>query len=127
MDRDIRAIPTHVVQVQEVNAPKGCQALRWVLYTKEAVSSFEACPQVIEYYEQRPIVEEYHQCLKTGLQIEKRQYETGDRLAPVIGVICVQAVRLLQLRDVARTAPDTPARKVVPMECWLLFFATHDR
>jgi len=93
-----------------------------VLYTKEAVSSFEECLQVVEYYEQRPIVEEYHQCLKTGLQIEERQYETGDRLAPVIGVICVQAVRLLQLRDVARTAPDTPARNVVPLE-WLAVLA----
>jgi len=29
--------------------------------------------EVIEYYELRPTVEEYHQCLKTGLQIEERQ------------------------------------------------------
>ena len=34
----------------------------------------------------------------------------------MIGVICVQAVRLLQLRDVARQAPETPARKLVPLE-----------
>jgi hypothetical protein len=36
----------------------------------------------------------------------------------VIGMICVQAVRLLQLRHVARRAPETPARKLVPPE-WL--------
>ena len=36
----------------------------------------------------------------------------------MIGVICIQAVRLLQLRDVARQAPETPARKLVPSE-WL--------
>ena len=36
----------------------------------------------------------------------------------MIGVICVQAVRLLQLRDVARTAPETAAKKVVPTK-WL--------
>jgi len=122
MDRDIRSIPTNVVQVLELKPPKGCEALRWVLYTKQAVSSYEECLQVVAYYEQRPIVEEYHQCLKTGLQIEERQYETADRLAPVIGVICVQAVRLLQLRDVARTAPDTPAGNVVPLE-WLAVLA----
>ncbi len=40
----------------------------------------------------------------------------------MIGVICVQAVRLLQLHDVARTAPDTPARNVVPLE-WLAVLA----
>lgn len=36
----------------------------------------------------------------------------------MIGVICVQAVRLLQLRDIARQAPETSARKLVPPE-WL--------
>lgn len=118
LDHDIWEVPTHVVQVQEINAPKNCAPLRWVLYTREPISTFGACLKVIEYYERRPTIEEYHQCLKTGLQIERRQYETADHLSPVIGVTCVQAVRLLQLRDVARTAPETPARNLVPPE-WL--------
>jgi hypothetical protein len=41
-----------------------------------------------------------------------------DRLEAVIGVTCVEAVRLLQLRDVARNAPETPAKKLVPGE-WI--------
>lgn len=69
---------------------------------------------MVEHYEQRPIVEEFHQGLKTGLQIEERQYETAESLMPLIGMISVQAVRLLQLRSVARDAPETPARKLVP-------------
>ena len=71
---------------------------------------------MIEHDEQRPMVEEYHKGLKTGLQVEGRQYETASRLSAVIGVICVQAVRLLQLRDVARQAPETAAKKLVPTE-----------
>jgi hypothetical protein len=118
LDHDIREVPTNVVQVQEIDPPKNCTPMRWVLYTAEPVSSFTACCQAIEYYERRPTVEEYHQCLKTGLQIEARQYESADRLRPVIGVIGVQAVRLLQLRNVAQEAPQTPARKLVPSE-WL--------
>jgi hypothetical protein len=118
LDHDIREVPTNVVQVQEIDAPKNCTPLKWVLYNRESVSTFAVCLRVIEYYEQRPIIEEYHQCLKTGLQVEERQYESADRLRPVIGVICVQAVRLLQLRNVARRAPETPARKLVPPE-WL--------
>jgi hypothetical protein len=116
LDHDIRELPTNVVQVQEIDPPKNSTPLQWVLYTRESVSSFNACLRVVEYYEQRPIVEEYHKCLKTGLQIEERQYDNADRLRPVIGVICVQAVRLLQLRHVARQAPETPARKLVPLE-----------
>lgn len=118
MDQGIREIPTNLVEVREVKAPRGSAALRWVLYTKEPVDSFEDCLRVIEHYEQRPIVEEYHKALKTGLQVEGRQYETADRLSAVIGVICVQAVRLLQLRDVSRQAPETPAKKLVPKD-WI--------
>ena len=118
LDHDIREVATNVVLVQEINAPRSCTPMQWVLYTRESVSSFQACLRAIEYYEQRPTVEEYHKCLKTGLQVEERQYESADRLRPVIGVICIQAVRLLQLRDVARQAPETPARKLVPSE-WL--------
>jgi hypothetical protein len=118
LDHDIREVPTNVVQVQEIDPPKGSKPVRWVLYTRESISTYDACVSVIETYEKRPIVESYHQCLKTGLQVERRQYESADHLRPVIGVICVQAVRLLQLRDVARKAPDTPAKKLVPPE-WL--------
>lgn len=118
LEHDIREVPTQVVQVQELNAPKNCKPLRWVLYTREPASSFDDCIRVIEYYERRPIVESYHQCLKTGLRIEERQYDSAENLKPVIGVICIQAVRLLQLQDIARKEPDTPAKKLVPAE-WL--------
>jgi hypothetical protein len=118
MDHDIREIPSNVVDVREIDPPKNVEAVRWVLYTKETVSSFSQAQRVIEYYEQRPMIEEYHKCMKTGLQVERRQYQYKDRLEAVIGVICVQAVRLLQLRDLSRTAPETPAKKLVP-PLWL--------
>jgi hypothetical protein len=118
MDNGIEEIETNIVIVKEVNAPRGADPIQWVLYTKESVTSFNACYRVIEHYEQRPIVEEFHKGLKTGLSVEQRQYAHADRLEPLIGVSSVQAVRLLQLRDVSRRAPDTPARKVVPAE-WI--------
>ena len=93
MDRDIREIESHVVEVREVDPPKGCPPIRWVLYTRESVASYAAAERVIEYYERRSGVEEYHKCLKTGLQVEQRRYQGGDRLEPVIGVACVQAAR----------------------------------
>jgi hypothetical protein len=117
-DHEIDEISMRVVEIRELRPPKNQQALRWVLYTWEPASTFQAALRVISHYEQRPQVEEYHKCLKTGLGVECRRYQSSDRLEPVIGVICVQAVRLLQLRDVARKSPDTPAQGVVPKE-WL--------
>lgn len=72
----------------------------------------------IEHYEKRPLVEEYHKGMKTGFQVERRRYRTKERLEPIIAMICVQAVRLLQLRDVSRRSPATPAERLVP-PLWL--------
>ena len=94
------------------------RALPWVLLTPEPVREFADAWRVIEWYEKRPLVEEYHKCIKTGCSVEARQYRTGDRLAPVIGLLSIVAVRLLQLKMVARREPDRPAAKVVPTN-WL--------
>ena len=34
-EQDIRKVETNVVEVHEVDPPKGCKAIRWVLYTRE--------------------------------------------------------------------------------------------
>ena len=53
MDRNIEEIDTQVVEVREVNPPKGCEPVRWVLYTREAVSTLEQALRCIEHYEKR--------------------------------------------------------------------------
>lgn len=117
-DSGIRQIAMQVVEVREVNPPKGVKPLSWVLYTGHAAANFEQAWQVIEFYEQRPVVEDYHKALKTGCRLEARLYETAARLEAVTGVLSVVAVRLLQLKTVARTDPDRPAAEVVP-KAWL--------
>lgn len=116
--RGVREIPMEVIEVREVRAPRGVKPLRWVLLTSEHVSNMAGAWRIIEWYEKRPLIEEYHKCLKTGCRVESRQYQTGERLAPVIGLLSVLAVRLLQLKMVARVAPDTPATRIIPHH-WL--------
>jgi hypothetical protein len=114
----ITEIPMGVVEAREVNPPKGVKALRWVLLTSEEVGGFNDAWRMIEWYEKRPLIEEYHKCLKTGCRVEERLYRSGERLAPVIGLLSVLAVRLLQLKMVARRDPEQSAAQVVPKE-WL--------
>jgi hypothetical protein len=117
-DCGVEEIPMVVVETREVNPPRGVTPMRWVLLTSEPVHGFADAWQIIGWYEKRPLVEEYHKCLKTGCSVEARQYRTGDRLAPIIGLLSVVAVRLLQLKMVARQGPDQPAARVVPTN-WL--------
>lgn len=112
--RGVREIAMWAVEVREVDPPKGAKPLRWALLTSEPVKDFNDVWRIIEHYQRRPLVEEYHKCLKTGCRVEARQYRTGERLAPAIGLLSVLAVRLLQLKLAARTDPEQPAAGVVP-------------
>jgi hypothetical protein len=110
----LESLTVNVVEVSEREPPAGVQPLRWVLLTSLPVASFEDAWQVIEYYEKRPIIEEFHKALKTGCRAEERQYRTGKRLEAIIGLLSVVAIRLLQLRSIARQEPERRATEVVP-------------
>jgi hypothetical protein len=89
-------------------------AIEWILLTNLEVNSGAAALQIIEYYSLRWVIEEYHKCLKTGCGAEKSQFETAQSIQALLGFLAVVAVRLLQLREMSRTAPQTQARLVVP-------------
>ncbi len=107
-----------VVEAREINPPRGATPVRWVLHTSEPANTFEKAWQILEYYEARWLIEEFHKCLKTGCRLESRLYETAARLEAVAGMLSVLAVRLLQMKTIARRQPDLPAEHVVP-KAWL--------
>jgi hypothetical protein len=109
-------VTLQVVWVQERQPPRGTAGISWVLYTTLAVSSYEEALRIVRYYERRWLIEEWHKALKTGCQAEGRQLALSSRLEPLIGVLGVVAVRLLQLRGVARSQPDRRAEECVPVE-----------
>ena len=107
-------IPMGVLWVREPDAPQGVEPIEWVLYASEAVNSFEDACRVAGYYEKRWLIEEWHKALKTGCRVTDRQLKKKERLEPMVGLMSVEAVRLLQLKAAARTEPDRPAEDFVP-------------
>jgi Transposase DNA-binding/Transposase Tn5 dimerisation domain len=103
-----------VVRTWEPNPPDGSQALEWLLVTSVAVQNEGDAWERVQWYRMRWIVEDYHQCLKTGCDIEGRQVQTYEGLRTVLGFLAPLAVRLLQLRDAARQEPERPAQEVLP-------------
>jgi Transposase DNA-binding/Transposase Tn5 dimerisation domain len=114
----ITFITMHAVEVREVNPPPGVEPLRWVLLTSHAAATFEEALAVITYYEQRPLIEEFHKALKTGCRLEDRLYETAQRWEAVTAMLSIVAVRLLQLKTVAKAEPNRPAEELVPRK-WI--------
>jgi hypothetical protein len=105
-----------VVHVREVDAPQNVPPLEWVLLTNVATDTFEQASQRVDWYSCRPIIEEFHKAMKTGCGIENPQFTTSAALTPIIGILCIVAVMLLQLRQATRRpdAKEVPASTLMP-------------
>jgi hypothetical protein len=114
----IQQLTMNIVVVQEVDAPKGVKPICWVLLTSLPVNSFEDAWQIVEDYESRWLVEEYHKVIKSGCSIEMHALRTAERLEPLIALISVIGMRLFQLKLIGRSQPDAKAATHIPAS-WL--------
>ena len=112
--RPTQPLKLQVVELRELEPPKGVTPIRWVLYTTEPVTTVEEANVIIGHYEKRWTIEDFHKCWKTGCHVEERQYETAARLERMAAVTAIVAVRLLQLRTAAKDTPEAPAESLAP-------------
>lgn len=111
-----KSLDLWVVYVGEINPPPGVTPLEWVLLTNVPAANAADAAERIHWYDCRPVIEDYHKGLKSGMGIELLQFETPQRLEPAIGLLAVAAAVLLQLRHAARRpeAEHVPATTLVP-------------
>jgi Transposase DNA-binding/Transposase DDE domain len=104
-------LPLWAIRVWEEQPPPGEEPLEWLLLTSVPTETLAQAWEHVGWYECRWVVEDYHQALKTGCRIEERLMHTAERLIRLLGLLSPVAVRLLQLRDLARSEPDQLACK----------------
>jgi hypothetical protein len=106
-----------LIRVWEPNPPPDVsEPLEWILITSVPTTTVAAAWERVEWYRCRWVVEDYHQCLKTGCRLEQRHLQSYAALVRLLGFLALIAVRLLQLREIARLAPERLAREVLPAE-----------
>jgi hypothetical protein len=107
-----------VVIAREVKPPTDVEPVEWIILTNEQTAGQAAIETVLNWYECRWVVEEYHKAQKTGCGIENPQFTKEDRLQPLIALLSVVALLLLQLREYSRQAESAtrPAREVMPAD-----------
>jgi hypothetical protein len=76
--------------------------------TVRQLSTFHACIGFC-----LSIRKEFHKCLKTGCGIENSQLKEAHAIDALLGFLSIAAVRLLALKELARTNPDAPAKEHV--------------
>ena len=106
------------ILIRETQPPTGVEPLEWFLLTTLEISSFEQACQFIEYYTCRWLIERFHFVLKSGCEIEKRQFEHGDRLIRFVAIANVVAWRLLWQTYLSRVESDLPCTVVLTQDEW---------
>ncbi len=116
MNAKAAPIPTWVIRVWEEQAPEGIEPIEWILLTSVPTQTLEQAWERAGWYRCRWLVEEFHQCLKTGCQIESRRLEEASSLLRLLGILAPLAVQLLSLKEESRLQPDLPATQVLPQD-----------
>jgi len=97
-----------VVEIREVQPPaEVTEPLHWLLLTSLPCATLAQARRVVGRYTARWWIEEYHKALKSGADVEASQLERGYRLASLIAVLAVVAVRLLSTKMLARSRPES--------------------
>jgi hypothetical protein len=101
----------------------GKEAIEWLLFTTLPVTSLTQALEIVRWYSLRWIIEEYHKALKTGCAMEQRQLTSAHGLKNLLAFLAIVAVRLLQLRCLARSQPADLATEHVDPTMLLLVAA----
>lgn len=108
----------NAISVREDNPPKGREPLNWILLTNEPLTDPADAIQLIEYYERRWQIEDFHKAWKSGCKAEERRQQEAENLQRLLVILTFLAVRLLQLRYMAEKAPETSCEAYFTTEQW---------
>jgi hypothetical protein len=93
--------------------PDEPEPLEWLLLTSVPTPTLGDAWERVDWYRCRWLVEDFHQCLKTGCRMEASQLRDEAAWERLLGFLAPLAVRLLQLREVVRQTPTHPAAALV--------------
>ena len=109
---------TNVVWAVERRPPHGEQRLDWMLLTDKPIDDFDAATKALDGYCLRWRIEDFHRSWKSGrCNVEDMQLRAADHVARWATLLATVAVRIEQLKHLARNEPDAPATDVfTPIE-----------
>ena len=98
------------VEVIEPHPPKGVEPVHWLLLTTHALGSVADAWQIVAWYKQRWIIEQFFRSMKTqGLRIEDSQLETAEGLMKLVAIAAKAAAIVIQLVQARNGSEELPA------------------
>lgn len=108
-----KTLPLRLVEVREINPPKGVEPIHWRLLTTHEVTSAANAWCLVVWYKARWTIEQVHRVMKSqGLDLEESQIASADRLLKLTAAAVKAAtitIQLVQERDGRDGLPATAA------------------
>jgi hypothetical protein len=112
-DQGTPTVTLGIVEVVEIDAPKGVTPLLWRLTTTLPTASLSDACEVVRLYRLRWRIEETFRTLKKdGLRLEETQVVEASAVMNLASLALAAAVRIMQLVD-ARDGSSRPATDVI--------------
>lgn len=106
--REHEGLRLYAVRVRE--ARKGKDALDWLLYTNVPVFTAEHARCILESYQSRWRVEEFHRTWKQGeCNVEDAQLRSVEAITKWATILAAVATRIERVKYLSRNTPDVPA------------------
>ena len=74
--------------------------------------------RVVNVYQQRWLIEEYHKVIKTGFRIENNQFKQASQILALFGMVGVMATQLFALKEYCHLAPTQEVEKGI-LKRWI--------
>lgn len=117
-DRQLPLLTINVVWVHEINPPEGEEPIEWLLLTSLPIANAEQVLRVIQIYCLRWTIELFFRVLKQGCRIEKRLFETIERVERFLAVALIVAWRTLYVTRLGRDFPDLDCEVIFDVSEW---------
>lgn len=114
-------LPLYYVGCRERSDKK--EALSWHLLTSEPVTTKAQALSIIDYYEYRWLVEEYHKAWKSdGTNIEASRLQSKGNVERLVTINAFIAVRILQLKFAKEQPNESSCESILSAKAWKLLW-----
>ncbi len=117
-DRRLPPVSVNVVWAHEVQPPGDDEPIDWLLMTDLPITTPDEVLRVIQTYSVRWTIESFFRVLKQGCRVEKRLFETLDRVERFLAVSMIVAWRTLYVSRLGRDFPDVDCEAVFETSEW---------
>ena len=112
-----KAVPLKFVEVVERHPSKGAVPIHWLLLTTHDIATAKDAWQVVAWYKQRWIIEQFFRAMKSqGLRIEDSQLASAERLTKLTAIAAKAAAVVIQLVQARQGGEQLPAEFVFSTE-----------